>query len=115
VRIERFLSLEDPLRSEGKRFLVVSISPGNIEPLYYSKHPNEWIFLLPSVPNSASITELNLGQYYPRQFWEFSDLRKHASQVALIDPNPDLSDELGRAGLKLTIRLSKPVKVVYIQ
>jgi hypothetical protein len=94
---------------------VVSIAPGTLEPVYYSKHPNEWIFLLPSVPDTASITGLNLGQYYPLQFWNLSDLKRHASEAALIDPRPEVLDELGQAGLKLTIRLSQPVKVVYVQ
>lgn len=116
ILTRQYLDLEDLVRSEGRAYFVLSKSVVHLEVEHNSKHPEEWILLLPSDPTiSRDLMELKLAQYYPFQFWNFSDLEKHASEAALIDPESDILDELRQAGFKLTIRLSDPVEVVYVQ
>jgi hypothetical protein len=117
ILTKQYLRLEDPMRSDGKRFFALSRSHVYLEVQHYSKRRSEWVLLPISHPGIT--TDLNsvtwLGEYYPSQFWDLSDLRKHASEVALIDPEADLLDRLRQAGFTLTIRLSQPVEVVYVQ
>jgi len=114
-----YLGLQAPLRAEGKRFLVFSYSILHAEVAQYSEHPDDCVLLLPSDPAQQTIQnrmELNLAQYYPRlEFWTFDDLKMHASGVALIEPTPDILDELRKAGFKITVRYPKPMEVVYLQ
>ena len=113
-----YLGLETPLQNEGKRFLVFSSSMLHLEVAQYSKHPEDCVVLLPSDPTHLNIqnhVELTLAQYYPLGFWTFDDLRSHASEVALIEPRPDILDELRQAGFKITVRFPKPMEVVYLQ
>jgi len=113
-----YLDLETPLRDEGKRFLVFSNSILHLEVAHYSKHPNDCVLLLPSDPrhqNIQNLMEFKLVPYYPLKFWTFADLKVHASEVALIEPWPDILDELRQAGFKITVRFPRPREVVYLQ
>ena len=113
-----YLGLQAPLRAEGKRFLVFSYSILHAEVAQYSNHPEDCVLLLPSDPAQQTIQnrmELNLARYYPLEFWTFDDLKMHASEVALIEPTPEVLDELRQAGFKITVRYPRPMEVVYLQ
>jgi len=118
TKTRHYLGLEAPLRGEGKRFFVFSSSILHAEVAQYSKHPDDCVLLLPSDSTHQTIQtrmELNLAHYYPLQFWTLDDIRMHASEVALIEPRPDILDELRQAGFKITVRFPKPMEVVYLQ
>jgi hypothetical protein len=118
TKTRHYLGLETPLRDEGKRFLVFSNSILHMEVAQYSKHPDDCVLLLPSDPthlNMQNSMEFKLAQYYPLEFWTFDDLKMHASEVALIEPGPDILDELRQAGFKITVRFPKPMEIVYLQ
>jgi len=118
TKTRHYLGLEVPLRAEGKRFLVFSSSILHAEVAEYSKHPDDCVLLLPSDSTHQTIQtrmELNLAQYYPLEFWTLDDLRMHASEAALIEPRPDILDELRQAGFRITVRFPKPMEVVYLQ
>ena len=57
----------------------------------------------------------NLGQYSPMQFWKLDDLKKHAAEIALIDPTPETLEALKQAGVQVEVRFSKPLQVVYLR
>lgn len=109
--------MEVALHGEGKRFLVFSSSILHAEIAHYSRHPDDCFLLLPPDPTDQTIQnvmELKLAQYYPLQFWTLDELKQHASEVALIEPRPDILDELRQAGFRLTVRSPKPMEVVYL-
>ena len=118
TKTRHYLSLEAPLRNEGKRFLVFSSSVLHVEVAHYSQHPDDCVLLLPSDSthrNIQNLMEFKLAPYYPLEFWTFDDLRMHTSEVALIEPRPDILDELRRAGFKITVRFPKPMEVMYLK
>src|SRR5271157_3961781 len=118
AKVRHYLGIEVPLRDEGKRFLVFSNAILHVEVVQYSEHPDDCVLLLPSDPTHVSILdhmEFKLAQYYPLEYWTFSDLKMHDSEVALMEPRPDILDELRRAGFKITVRFPKPMEVVYLQ
>jgi Dolichyl-phosphate-mannose-protein mannosyltransferase len=119
----QYMSLEDSLRKEGKRFRLFSdAGPRHLESEYYSKHPEECIQLLwsdaplqaPPAPEIHSV-ETHLAWYYPLHFWTLDDLEKHARETALIQPTPEVLDAMRRAGFQVQVRYSKPLEVVYLQ
>src|SRR5208283_2921564 len=118
TKTRHYLGLEAPLHDEGKRFLVFSSSILHAEVAQYSEHPDDCVLVLPSDSAHQTIQtrmELNLAQYYPLVFWTIDDLRMHASEVALIEPRPDILEELRQAGFKITVRFPKPMEVVYLR
>jgi hypothetical protein len=125
--IRQYLGLESSLAVEGKRYVVFSNPLLFLEAQYYSNHPEECILLLPSdfTPNVDprrtspdpylhQRLELNLSQYYPMQFWRIDDLRNHAGEAALIEPPPDILNEVKQAGFNVEMRFSKPLTVAYL-
>lgn len=117
TKTRQYLGLEGPLRGEGKRFLVFSSSVLHVEVAHYSAHPEDCILLLPSDlthTNIQNLMEFKLAQYAPLQFWTIDDLKEHAPEAALIEPRPDVLDDLRRAGLRIVIRPQSPT-VAYLQ
>jgi len=118
TKTRHYLGLEAPLRDEGKPFLVFTSSILHVQVAHYSRHPDDCALLLPSDlthVNIQNLMEFKLAPYYPLEFWTFADLKMHASEVALIEPRPDILDELRQAGFKITVRFPKPMEVVYLQ
>jgi hypothetical protein len=121
------LAAEDFLSSEGKQYFVLSDPFQFLEVQYYSRHPDQVILLLPADfdrtathsrvsadPYLHQRVELLLSQYYPLQFWRAEQLRRHASETALIRPAPEVLQMLTQSGLAVENRLSKPVSVLYV-
>jgi len=118
TKARRYLGLEDTLRREGKPFLVFSSSVLHVEVAHYSPHPEECVLLLPSDlshQNVQNAMEFRLTQYYPLQFWTLDDLKAHASETALIEPRPDIVEELRQAGLRVTPRSPEAPEIMYVQ
>jgi hypothetical protein len=123
--IRDLLGIESQLHVEGKKYLVFSAPMLYLDSQQYSAHPDDSALLLP--PNFANKPadgpdpfqhqrlEVNLSQYCPLQFWTFSDLRRHADQVALVDPDELILSEIQHAGIHVTGRMMEPRKVYYLQ
>ena len=123
-----YLQLEAPLRGEGKRFFLFSSPLLFLEAQYYSYHPEDCILLLPpdftqDVDPARNSPDpylhqrllMSLSQYYPMQFWQMDDISRHAPQVALIEPTPDVLQALTKAGVKIEMHSAKGLKVAYLQ
>jgi mannosyltransferase len=114
----RFLSLEDRLRRDGKRFVVFRDPMLYQEATHYAQYPEECILLLAedgeeNIPTAR--VQINMSHYSPLQFWQLDDLRKHARETALIDPAPETVEALRQAGVQVEVRYSKPMEVGYLQ
>ena len=120
-----YMSLEDSLQKDGKQFTVFSAPSLYLDSEYYSKRPGKCILLLPlNAAHEAAVLPLfplfqgvvfNLAQYYPLHFWKVDDLKKHASETALILPSMETLDAMRQAGFKIEVRFSKPLLVVYLK
>ena len=110
--MERSIFLDD------KQFVLFDNPMLFLEAAHYSHRPEQCRLLLeinewderPTVRIQA-----NLAQFSPLRIWNLDDLRLHAGQTALVDPRPELLDALGHAGLKFSVRISKPLEIVYLQ
>jgi len=122
----KVLSLEDALRNDGKQFIVVCDHGLQMEARIYSKHPERYaVLVLPDTDIASRIRpELVLSRYYPLEFWNLEDLKKHARETALIAPGKSdytrpafLSalDTLKQAGFQTKIRFTQPLEVVYLE
>ncbi len=112
--VRQVLSLEEPLRKDGKQFLVFYNQIRYVEAFHYSKHPEQYVLLVPvgaPSPHEAKV----LAQYYPMQVWTLDDLKKHAGEAAVILFQQGGLDALQKAGFQTTVHVDKPLKVVYLQ
>ena len=97
--IRQILSMENPLRNDGKQFFAVCNQARYLEALHYSKHPEEYV-LLASL-DAGNLNEITtLAHYYPMRFWTLGDLKKHARETALIAPLPGNLDTLKTAAME---------------
>jgi hypothetical protein len=123
--IRPFLQAESLLQVEGKRYFVFSGPLLFLEAQHYSSHPEECILLLPSDfsrqpkpgpdPYQHQRLELNLSQYYPLQIWTLDELRRHQSDVALVEPDAQVLRDLQREGMQSRLRSSTPLNVYYLR
>jgi len=58
---------------------------------------------------------VNLSQYYPMQFWNIDDLRRHVGESALVDPDDKTLQDLRTAGIQTGRRFSTPTQVDYLR
>jgi hypothetical protein len=123
--IRPFLDVESALQLEGRRYFVFSGPLLFLEAQHYSGHPAQCVLLLPSDFNQQAKAgpdpylhqrlELNLSQYYPMQFWTVDDLRRHATESALIEPDETALKDLREAGIQAARRFSEPLQVDYLR
>src|SRR5271157_2609615 len=115
----QYLSLEDSLFQDGKKFVVFSNSWLFMAGQYYSRYPEDCIFLLDSdKANSTNLgvnLALNLASYHPLQFWKIDNLKQHARETALIQPTRNTLETLEQAGFKFETRFDNPREVVYLK
>jgi len=118
-RTKQYLSQEDSVWKDGKRFMLFGKLSVFLESEYYSKHPQECVLLLPTHEGSVGPSSLKpaliLTQYYPLHFWKLDDLKKHARETALIEPSLYVLGAMTQAGFKVESRFSKPLEVVYLK
>jgi len=114
--IRQMLSLQNGAAKDGKRFFVVCNQARYIEALYYSKHADQYVWLmLPTVDPHRTRDIMTLAQFYPMHIWTMDDLRKHASEAALLVPLPNYLDTLKQAGFKIENPSPNSLKVVYVK
>ncbi len=123
--IRPFLEVESAVQLEGKRYFVFSGPLLFLEAQHYSAHADQCVLLLPSDFNQQAKPgrdpylhqrlELNLSQYYPMQFWTVDDLRRHAAESALIEPDETALRDLRQAGIQVGRRFAEPLQVDYLK
>jgi mannosyltransferase len=114
--IRQMLSLEDGAQADGKRFFVVCNQARYIEALYYSKHSDQYVWLmLPTVDPHRTRDMMTLAQFYPIRIWTLDDLRNHASESALLVPLSNYLDTLKQAGFQIENPFPKSSTVVYVR
>jgi len=119
-QIREYLALEDSLRNDGKRYMVCSHIGNYMRFEYYSKHPEDSILMRPpdvtqeGPPGRGMNVAFPLSQYYPFHYWNLNDLKKHASETALIAPVPETVEALEQAGFQVAVRYSNPIEVLYL-
>ena len=115
----QYLGLEDSLFKGGKKFMVFTDYSLFWGGRYYSRRPEDCIFLLDARKDRLNILgiklALGLARYYPLQLWELDNLRQHVGEAALIMPDRETLDELKAAGFEVETRFSKPLEVVYLK
>jgi Dolichyl-phosphate-mannose-protein mannosyltransferase len=125
VRLNQLHSGEDQLLRDGRRFLVMQAeSLLAIEAVHDSRHPEVYrLFHDPTLPRldyspvMEAMFHLNkqLGTYLPLSYWNLSDLRKHASEAALVNPPNDVLVALEQAGFKCQTHFDGDLKIVYLK
>ena len=114
--IRQMLSLEETAQDAGKDIFVVCNQARYIEALYYSKHADQYVWLmLPTVDPHRTRDIKTLAQFYPIKIWTLEDLKKHAQETALLVPVPDYLDTLKQAGFQLEYPVPKTLSVVYVK
>jgi len=112
----QYMNVEDSLRQDGKRFILV---PGgmSLESEYYLERPEEHILVLRTSPQGSWARKFgsNLAQYFPLHYWELDDLKRHARETALLMPTSQTLDAMKQSGFKVEVRFSEPMEVVYLQ
>ena len=113
-RTRQFMSLEDSLEKDGKRFIVFPSFGIYLDSVYYSKRPSACFFMMDSEEFIRALVS-SFSAFYPMQAWTFDDLRQHARDTALIQPKPEVLDALRQAGFGVEVRFPGPLEVVYLK
>jgi hypothetical protein len=114
----QYLQLEDSVLANGKHFVLFDNPMLHLEATHYSRHPEECLLLLrdrekEDIPTAR--VQVNLSYFSPMTFWRLDDVKRHADDTALIDPSPETLRALNQAGVRVSVRFSKPMEVVYLQ
>jgi hypothetical protein len=99
---------EDATLKEGKKYLAMDRARLIWLPAwYYSKQPERYVVLLePGEPPWGLL---------PMEFWTLDDLKRHAPEVAFIDPKSPSLQRMKDAGLQPMVRAADPLPVFYFQ
>ena len=101
------LALEETFHREGKKHIAVSSALVYMESWYYSKYRDQYEYVT-SQP-------WPVGKYASMRVASESTIVADAGQTAVIDPAPALAEALQHAGMRLRIRFTDPVYVVYLE
>jgi hypothetical protein len=71
--------------------------------------------MLPTVDPHRTRDITTLAQFYPIRIWKLDDLKKHASESALLVPLPNYLDTLRQAGFQIDNPSPKSLNVVYLK
>jgi len=122
LTMQRMLQIEDILYGEGKHFVVLPVGTHlELETLYNSPHPERYRMM--EDPASSAATRMQarlnreLGTYFhlPLRVWNLSDLKDHASEVALIDFSDEALASVRQLGLAVQDRIPyEGLRVTYL-
>jgi len=115
--IRQYLELENSFSSDGKQFILFDDPMLYLEAAHYSRRPAQCRLLLGINDTDERPTvrvQANLAQFSSLHIWKLDNLRQHVAKTALVDPRPELLDALNQAGFKVSVRVSRPLEVVYL-
>ena len=107
-RTRQILALEDMLSREGKQHVVLDWDVRYLETWYYSKHRDLYECI-------TAEQRWALKKYVPLRFVSVEQIVANARRTAVIAPSPSLAESLTRAGLRLSVRVAGPLRVVYLE
>jgi hypothetical protein len=98
-------------RQEGKLFVLTPTLRSFVEARYYASDPQMIRVLLPP----------NYPLWFPTQnpidirYFSKDELRRHARETVLIDPEPELLSDLEKLGFQIHWRITEPQTIVYLK
>jgi hypothetical protein len=97
------LALEDAIVADGKLYITSPAAFLITEVRYYSGRPNYYVELRPAP------WQLAVARYDPSVvYWNMDDLRRHASETAVLLTTPEFTAEITRAGIRATAAPGHP-------
>jgi Dolichyl-phosphate-mannose-protein mannosyltransferase len=118
TQTREILSMEEAFHKDGKQYIFCSNPMLFLEAFYYSRTPAAYVYLVASPEDTKIATThllLALGRYYPLHFWNLTDLKIHARETALVEPNPTVLEEIRKAGIQTVVQEHKPLRTVYLE
>ena len=113
-RLDAMLLLESKIPASAKQFIALPASTMlSVEAPYYSKHPERYVFLVSD--SVAAHGTMSLGQYSAMRVWTLDDLKIHARETILVNPQPETVAALKRAGYKATDHVEESLEVVTVE
>jgi len=112
IEIRAMLALEDTLQKDGKRYIATAEAGSLLfwyRAWYYSKHPERYVRVIAALPG------WQMGDYAALTFWTMADLKKHASETAIVESDPGFLQRVVDAGLHPVIHSCVPLEVVYLE
>ena len=98
--------------NQGKRYFVVTNPSRYLEALYYSPHPDRYVYFFLDYAGQHEMR--TLGLYYPMHFWTLQDLKQHAPEVALIMPTSHVVGAVRQAGMQVDSQTSGALDFDYL-
>jgi hypothetical protein len=112
------LQIESSLFDHERKQFIVLMSGDllALEIFFYSRHPEKYAFLPSLEPSSMALGLANLSRVYPIHFCNLDEIKKHASQTALIDPPAAILGPLGQEAIGVhSFRSDHPLTVVFLK
>ena len=102
------LALEDAIVADGKLYITSPAALLITEVRYYSRRPDYYVELRPA-PWQYARARYDTSILY----WDLDDLKRHASETAVLSTTPEFTAELARAGIRATAAPKHP-EVLYL-
>ena len=102
------LALEDAIVADGKLYITSPAALLITEVRYYSRRPDYYVELRPA-PWQYARARYDTSILY----WDLDDLKRHASETAVLLATPEFTAELARAGIRATAAPKHP-EVLYL-
>jgi Dolichyl-phosphate-mannose-protein mannosyltransferase len=116
ARMKEVLAMESTLMRDGKTIIALPADHIlGVEARYYSKHPENYAFVVTPHLGVVGRVHLNLAHYHPMRFWNLEELCAHARETALVDPSEDMLKAMTGAGFQIKSLATKEVKIVYLE
>ncbi|HEX4229134.1 MAG TPA: glycosyltransferase family 39 protein [Bryobacteraceae bacterium] len=124
IRTTEFMKLEDRIKTDGKRSVLICEPMMYSQVRHYSKaHLNYFFLSGPSNPrqkfNSMLLKALN--DYVPQGLWAIRDLEQNAAGAAVVDMPPEALEALRADGYRPTLAFKidhgflHPIEIAYLQ
>jgi len=112
-----FLKLEENLVWQDGREFIVWNGPGlYLTAKQYSKFSERYIFLRPDDEHErAQVWNriLDWAEYAPVKIWPMKDLAAQIGRAAVVEPMPSTVAAMQKMGFEVSIRYTRPVRIVY--
>lgn len=118
TQTRQMMDREKSLRQDGKQFILVHSTLLYMEARYYTKHPEQYGFLIDSDEERSHMTvrtTLAMEQFYPSRIWTLEDLKTHALESAVVEPLESTLTVMKEAGFRPVTRFADPPEVFYFE
>jgi len=116
ARLRGALDWESAVIKDGKKRIAVPADGViGLEVWYYSRHPENYAFVLTPGMGVVGRANRNVAQFEPIHLWSLEDLRAAARDTALIDPSEEMLKAMTEAGFHIKELTSEQVRIVYLE